>query len=304
MSRPEVHLQRTTWILFLGLAACASTAQLAPSDPALEPPLEPALEAQVLPDVPEPPAPLSAELFARVAVLGASSAAGFNLQLETGTPTRLADFLDQALLVPHEVVFDGATELFFLDPEGIGESSVREALAARPSLVVAPDFLFWFFYGDGRTTAARRARLEHGLSLLDAFDCPLVIGDLPYMHEAAGGMIPHIAMPMGDSFDAANARLRAWAAEREEVTVLPFVTMNQTLKSGLAYRVGDFVWDPAELGGLLQADHLHPNLAGTALMTLEILSHLAESRGAILAGVALEDPEELVDAVDDLVSSR
>jgi len=250
------------------------------------------------------PQPLRAELFARIAVLGASGSAGFGLEIETGTPARLADFLDQALLVPHELVADGATELFFLDPEGYGSRTVVEALGSRPSLVVAPDFLFWFFYGRGPTAEARRARLEIGLTLLSAFECPLVVGDIPDMREAAGGMIPFASMPPADSFAGANARIRAWAAERENVTVVPLVAMNEALASGQAYTIGDLVWDPSVLGDLLQADHLHPNLAGTALMTLEILEHLAADHDATLVGVARSNPEELVDAVDDLVSAR
>jgi hypothetical protein len=281
------RLSALVLLSLVGLGSCSSP----------EPPPAPTVQEAA------PPA-LDSALFERIAIIGASSSAGFNLQLETGIPTRLADFLDQALLVPHEVVYDGATELLFLAPEKMGGKMVEDALGANPTLLVAPDFLFWFFYGSGSNTEARRARLEGGLALLESFDCPVVIGDLPYMKEAAGGMIPYASMPAGDSFAGANERIRAWAAEHDNVAITPFVELNQRLKSGEPYTIGAFTWDPAELGSLLQDDHLHPNMAGTAMLTLEVLGSLATLEGATLDGVAERDPEELTDRVDDLISSR
>lgn len=247
---------------------------------------------------------LAPETFERIAIIGASSAAGFNLQLETGVPTRLADYVDEALTPGHRLVYDGATELLFMDPEGMGSKMVTEALATDPTLLIAPDFLFWFFYGRGPTTEARRQRLEVGLALLEPFKCPIVIGDLPYMKDAAGGMIPYSSMPAADSFDAANARIREWAGRRGNVAIAPLVALNRTLQSGEPYVMGDFTWDPDELGGLLQADHLHPNLAGTAILCLEVLKSLAEAHGQALTDIAELNPEDLVDEVDDRVSSR
>lgn len=247
---------------------------------------------------------LAPELFERVAMIGASSSAGFNLQLETGVPTRLADFIDQALLVPHAISNDGATELLFMDPESMGADAVTGALSANPSLVIAPDFLFWFFYGRGRSDADRRARLEVGLALLDPIDCPLVIGEIPFMAEAAGGMIPHSSMPAPASFSGANERIHAWAAARPSTAVVPLVDLHETLKSGAVYEARGALLDPADSGGLLQADHLHPNMVGTAVLALEVLAALAQTQSATLEGVALADPEEIADLVDDLVSSR
>lgn len=285
--------------LALSLACGCSSPPMAPADsgggeaPLAAPPVRP-----------EESQGLAPETFKRIAIIGASSAAGFNLQFETGVPTRLADYVDEALKGPHRIAYDGATELLFLDPEGLGAKMATEALAAEPTLLIAPDFLFWFFYGSGSTTEARRARLEAGLALLEPFNCPIVIGDLPYMQEAAGGMIPYSSMPAADSFDAANARIREWAKQKGDVAIAPFVAVNRSLHSGAPYVLGDFTWDPAELGSLLQADHLHPNLAGTAILCLEVLKSLAESHGQVLADIAEVNPEDLVDEVDDRVSSR
>lgn len=247
---------------------------------------------------------LGASTFARIAVIGASGGAGFNLQLETGVPTRLADFIGEALLVPHAIAFDGASELMFVDPEAMGAQAALEAAAVQPTLVIAPDFLFWFFYGRSASEAARHERLEGGLALLEPFTCSLVIGEIPFMASAAGGMIPHSSMPDEASFDPANARIHAWAAERDHVSIVPLVSLNKKLKAGGIYRSGESVWDTSELGSLLQDDGLHPNMGGMAILATEVLSALAKQKGATLEGVTLFDLEQLVDRVDDLVSSR
>ena len=250
-------------------------------------------------EAPAAPVPLDAALFERVAIVGASMSAGFNLQLEVGVDTRLADFLAEALQVDHELVADGATELLFLDTATMGEAMVAEALAAEPTLVLAVDFPFWFLYGPGRSTADRLARLDAGLALLDRLTCPVVVGDIPHMQDAAGGMIPHASMPGADAFGPANGRIAAWAAADEDRVLVSLSDFNRTLRAGEAFVVAGRTWDPAVDGELLQADHLHPNLVGTAVLLIQTLARLADERGELLEGVVETDPEELADLVDD-----
>ena len=255
----------------------------------------------------EAPSPLDAALFQRYVILGSSASAGFNIRLDTGVPTRLADYFEAGLLIDSGLASDGSTEFTFLDPEGFAGKAVREALATDPTLVVGVDFLFWFFYGPGgpgNTLAFRRERLEAGIALLDKFSCPVLVGDLPNMAGAAGGMIPFGSMPPADSFTAANARIREWAAGKENVIVVPLAEFNEIIGKGESFQVGEFTWDPAVMGDLVQADRLHPNLAGCAVMALQIMHSLASSKGATLDGVIITNPEDLADAVDDLVTSR
>jgi hypothetical protein len=250
---------------------------------------------------------LDTHLFERYVILGSSASAGFNIQLDTGAPTRLADYFEAGLFTGSKLAFDGSTEMTFLDPEGIAGKAVTRALAEDPTLVIGADFLFWFFYGaggPGNTLAFRRERLEAGIALLDQFDCPVLVGDLPNMAGAAGGMIPIASMPPADSFDDANSRIRAWAASKANVIVVPLAEFNEIVGKGEPLRVGDFTWDPAVMGGLLQADQLHPNLAGCAVLATQIMHSLAQARGASLDGIMMTNPEDLADAVDDLVTSR
>jgi lysophospholipase L1-like esterase len=255
----------------------------------------------------EEPSPLDAALFQRYVILGSSASAGFNIQLDTGVPTRLADYFEAGLLIDSSLASDGSTEMTFLDPEGFAGKAVNKALTTEPTLVIAVDFLFWFFYGSGgpgNTLTFRRERLEAGLALLAKFDCPVLVGDLPNMAGAAGRMIPYSSMPPADSFAAANARILEWAGAKENVIVVPLAEFNETVGSGGTFKVGEFTWEPAVMGDLLQADRLHPNLAGCAVMALQIMHSLASSKGATLDGVITTNPEDLADAVDDLVTSR
>ena len=255
----------------------------------------------------EAPPQLDAKLFQRLAILGSSASDGFNLQLETGAPTRLADYFEAGLLIDHQLAYDGATSATFMNPEKIAGRAAEKALEAEPTLLVAVDFLFWFFYGSGgpgNTVEFRRTRLEAGMALLDGFDCPVLVGDLPNMSGAAGGMIPLASMPPADSFTAANERIRAWAKAKSNVMIVPLAAFNESAATGQPFLVGGFNWDPAVSGSVLQFDQLHPNLAGTALLALQSLLTLADARGASLEGIMLTDPEQLADAVDDLISER
>ena len=82
----------------------------------------------------------SARLFDRVAVLGASVSAGL------AAPPVAASI--KAGLPADAAVLDVASVLFFQDPFANGRAQVDAALAHRPTVVVALDFLFWFAYAD------------------------------------------------------------------------------------------------------------------------------------------------------------
>lgn len=236
--------------------------------------------------------------FERIAVVGSSSTAGFQVQTPGGAAARLADFLDAALEPEHTIAYDGGDLMMFLNPEALGGVQIQRALAADPTLLVGVDFLFWYFYGEGETTADRLERLEGGLAELARFDCTVVVGDLPYMIKAAGGMIPWAMMPDAEGFAPANARINEWAAARDNVVLVSLAKVHGQLDAGEAYARGSFVWDPATDGRLLQLDELHPNMPGTGALAIEILAALAMHEGATLESVARGTLEELVDEVN------
>jgi hypothetical protein len=163
--------------------------------------------------------------------------------------------------------------------------------------VVAIDFLFWFGYGtmDAKggeidNEAERLALLEHGLGLLEDFECPLVLGDFPDMSAAVGKMLLPAQMPAKSTLPLLSKRVREWAAEREHVRVLAIAEVVQQLGSDGETRIGRHAF-PAGTE-LLQPDQLHPTLEGLAGVAQLVCDEL------IAAGFArAEDFERDLDAL-------
>jgi hypothetical protein len=185
----------------------------------------------------------------RIAVVGASVSAGF-------TAPRIAEAMRAAGTIE---VIDAADLWMFRDPDGGGARQLATAVAARPSLVVALDFLFWFAYQPG-DRAARAASLERGLTLLATVDGPLAVGDLADMRGADPRMLPPASVPPADELAAMNARIAAWAAARPHTVVLPLAAWTAPLLAGAEVELA-----PGEriaASSLLFLDGLHPNPLG------------------------------------------
>lgn len=230
------------------------------------------------------PGVTAATLYARVHVVGASASAGFGVRppvtrsgaarAEAMTIARIADL---ARLGDGEVTGD-ATGLFFANPVAVGTAQVDALLAAdpRPTIVFADDFLFWFTYGalDAerrpiKDEAQRLALLERGLAQLDrvvAEGIPLVVGDVPNMSGAVGRMLSKAQMPQEATLDSANARVRAWAAAKPRVAVMPLARLVDDLREGKPFAAGRRTWSEADDGALIQRDRLHPTFAGSVAM--------------------------------------
>ena len=225
-------------------------------------------------------------LYARVHVIGASASAGFGVRppVERGTPGRLSAL---TLAQVAECAGNGscrvtgdATGLFFASPLSAGTEQVEVLLAMdpRPTVVFADDFLFWFTYGalavDGNRTpitdeSQRLRMLESGLALLDRVveaQLPLVVGDIPDMSAAVGRMLSRMQMPKPDTLARANERIRAWAAGKPRVAVLPLARLVEELRSGKPFDAGRRSWSEATDGPLIQRDQLHPTFAGTVAL--------------------------------------
>ena len=237
----------------------------------------------------------------RVVVIGASASSGFVLSEPFGgTNTdkcRLSHYLDAAITTPHDPLKNLASPMLFMSPEAIAAQEVEAATNRHPSLVVAVDFLFWFCYGAGRTDADRAERLEYGLRLLDKISCPLIVGDIPDASQATNsGIIGPAQVPSETARAAANARIRQWAATRPDATVVPLNDFMAAVKANAAIP-GKYISIPAgKTYSLLQADRLHPNAQGAAMLSLGILDAFAARHKEI--------PSEAVDWNLDEVRSR
>ena len=202
-----------------------------------------------------------------VVVVGASLSDGYQLEHD------LTEVLDAQILCEHDPLEKSTTMFFFLDPLRTGPDQLDVAELEDPTALVAVDFLFWFGYGtvnaEGKPIASedeRLALLDHGLGLLEDFECPIVVGDFPDMSDSIGLMLLETQVPEEETLERLNARLRAWSAERKNVAVLPLSRIVATLRSGEAFTLGGLSYPEESVERLLQSDHLHPTLEGLVLI--------------------------------------
>jgi hypothetical protein len=217
--------------------------------------------------------------WSRVVVIGASASAGFVLAEPFGgtntTRCKLNYYLDAAITAPHAPVKNLASALVFFNAEAFAPVQILAATNARPTLVIGVDFLFWFCYGIAHNDAERAQRFETGLKLLEHLRCPLVVGDIPDASAATNtGIISAEQVPSEAARRAANIRLRAWAATRPQVTVVPLAEFMRATMANEAIKVHNATIPAGKTRALLQADQLHPNPRGAAVLTLGILDAL------------------------------
>lgn len=225
------------------------------------------------------PGAVAASPWERMVVVGASVSAGFTLNEPLGGPQtprlRLSRYLDAAVAMPHEPVRSFATTLLFLQPEAAARHELAEAQQARPTLLFGIDFLFWFCYGQDHSEADRLRRFDDGLKLLEGFHCPMVLGNIPDASSAVNRMLSPGQIPKPETLAAANRRLKAWAAGRTNVVILPLAALMRSVLANQAIKVHRHWLPKGQTRSLLQADRLHPTARGAAFLAVELLDAFA-----------------------------
>jgi hypothetical protein len=224
----------------------------------------------------------------RIAAIGASASAGFGVFYRTADDPESAPRgislakLYRAASGDSTVVIDLGTAAFFSNPSGIGTRVVDRTIRARPDLTFAIDYLFWFTYGTIgvesrriRTDEDRMALLEVGLEQLDRIEGPILVGDIPDMSSAAGGVMMKSQVAPENVRLRANERIREWASSRPNVRVFPLADLIERLRSGEAFNIGPHAWTAAEAGTLILGDRLHPSLDGLIALVIAIDDLLA-----------------------------
>ncbi len=219
---------------------------------------------------------------ARVGVIGASMTDGLLLPLEVDCMVTLEDVVRAACVDPARATVRRSSALLFRDPTRHGTREVDAVAATKPTLVIALDFLFWFGYGNRwRGESERLAALETGLSLIARFECPVIVGDFPDMHDAINGISitggPIINMrqiPDAATLDKLNARLAAWTKDHPNVHVLPLARLAREIRDGREIRLRSNVWPSGGTSELIGPDRLHPTLDGTISLVLHALDQL------------------------------
>lgn len=213
----------------------------------------------------------------RLAVVGASLSDGYQVRHD------LAAVLDALVRAPHGPVTKSATLFFFANPLETGPGELELVSFEDPTALVAVDFLFWYGYGtvnaEGKAIVSEAERLillEKGLALLDDFECPVVVGDFPDMSDSIGKMLIEAQVPAPETLERLNARLHAWAAEREHVAVVPLARTVETLRAGEPFTIEGLAYPAGSTARLLQADLLHPTQEGMVVIARLVARALVE----------------------------
>lgn len=234
----------------------------------------------------------------RLAVVGASLSDGYQVRHD------LAAVLDALVRPPHGPVTKSATVFFFANPLETGPGELELASFEEPTALVAVDFLFWYGYGtvnaDGQaltSEAERLVLLEKGLALFEDFDCPVVVGDFPDMSDSIGKMLTEAQVPAPETLELLNARLHAWAAEREHVAVVPLAKTVETLRSGEPFTIEGLAYPADSTARLLQSDLLHPTQEGMVVIARLVARALVDL-GAAADQDFHADVESVLTALD------
>jgi hypothetical protein len=238
-----------------------------------------------------------------VAVIGASVSAGVDMRSEmahqtgmsapagpsqTVTVTEILRAVWRVDGAPGVDVRDFSDKFVFLLSDVEREAQMARALQAKPSLVIAIDYLFWFGYGpltgvrdedgvmaiptDEQAKAQRLAHLERGLAILDRCDVPILVGDFPDMSNANRLVLNPAWRPDTATLTALNQRVTDYAKKRPNVRVFPLAERVAELQTK-AYRIEhDGVAYEAQRKELFQFDMLHPNRVGMAVLGEHLLA--------------------------------
>jgi hypothetical protein len=254
-----------------------------------EPPIAPGPSDAVLDATTnaETPAPIE-----RITTIGASATAGFGVnfwRFEGEKKVRDSSNLAKVLRAASDdrvVVSNLGTGQFFMNPEGLATLMIERVLRDPPDLVVAIDFLFWFTYGtvgpEARPMRTRDQRLEmldHGLALLDRLQesgVPVVIGDIPDMSKAGGGILLRSQVPDEETRLAANERIAAWRADRPAVRFVSLDRLQRLLQGDGPIETAGTRVPESERPYLLQRDRLHPTVGGLSVIAADLLSMLSQ----------------------------
>ena len=232
----------------------------------------------------------------RIVMIGASVSAGFTASEPLGGPStpqfRLSRYVDAALLVPHEPVQNLANTFFFIQPELLGRQQIEQALRGKATLVLGVDFLFWFCYGESSSDEERLQRFDRGLKMLEAVQCPLVLGNIPDASAAADGMLRPEQIPGTNAMAAANQRLNKWAATRPNVIILRLSQFMRTAMANQALTIRDYTLPEGKTRMLLQNDKLHSSAPGCAVVALAALNAL-QAKLAFPSSDVRWDPKEI-----------
>jgi len=246
-----------------------------------------------------PGPPTSVPALKRIAVIGASLSDGFLLPLEVDAMVTFADVVRATVKHHTTPPFRRSSALFFQDPTAYGTRYADAARKHDPSLVIAVDFLFWFAYGFSIDDDDRLDWLETGLSLLETFECPILVSDFPDMRRAATEgvgvhgvpMIHPLQVPSPEGLRRLNARVAEWVDQRENAHLVRISRLLERIHRGQEVEVRGNHWPENSQATLINEDLLHTTFEGTIALSLIAMDVLARENADVSEDAFVWDKE-------------
>ncbi|MGI9014637.1 MAG: hypothetical protein ACR2GY_10360 [Phycisphaerales bacterium] len=263
-------------------------------------------------------------LLSRIVCVGASATNGFMVSYRatdeaTGRSQRMNIKMREIIRAGIDVAEPASSEemtlepkfadysdlMFFLDSPRVGRRLWARTVKAQPTLIIAIDFLFWFSYGDRnaaseplRSEEERLALLDLGLDLLASANCRVIVGDVPDMSAAVGGMLSRAQMPENQTLERVNQRIHEWAKTQPHITVVPLADLIAKMNSNEEIVIGRYTWPAGSRDRLIQPDELHPTLDGMIALA-QMVANAIEDLGVDLQPATLNlDPAHVRSRLD------
>lgn len=195
--------------------------------------------------------------YEHLGVAGSSVSAGF---LGTG----VAGLLEEA--APSATVHDVSATLYFRKSIDERRALLDELIAAKPTLTMALDFLFWWTHG------TQAHNLDEGMAQLDTIPGLLVVGTVPRMTSAKRWIMSRVRSR--EVIAEINTRIATWAATRPRVIVVPLATWYGQRDEADGPIPGDAEVVADEL---FAPDGLHLTALGTRFVVRRSLAAVAQS---------------------------
>ncbi|MDB4296155.1 hypothetical protein N9940_01010 [bacterium] len=227
-------------------------------------------------------------LWTRPVLVGASLSACFHhsefsnlFKAPKSEALSLDRYLGRAIVAPHGEIKNFGTKLVFLSGDPTLKKNVERAIEKKPTVVFAIDYLFWYVYGDpkkrgkGMDELSDEEFLARGLSHLEAFKCPVILGDIPDGEKSVGLILSEKEYPGADAIQKANLQIDEWLKRQPQVVRLPLAAfLSQAVENQEITIAGEVTPAGKSQGRFLQQDLLHPTQDGAAAIILKSLEEL------------------------------
>ena len=208
-------------------------------------------------------------------IIGASVSDGYEHTEKLGGPKSNALALDHFLLKrinTPDIKFKNYSNRFtFISPVIISSRQVARAIKAKPSIVIAVDYLFWHLYGKFNSEEQRLKAFESALAKLDPVTSALVIGNIPDASHSINKMLGASQVPALKTIEQANITLNAWADKRPQTTVINLKSFMAKSVSNKALKLSLIEYPVGTTKNFLQSDMLHLTPSGVTALSYAVL---------------------------------